>query len=104
MARFTIARPKDNRQVDEGDGVPKPAYQRVDSLAWSATDIATGKNVHVKDFPRGHRLQLFRLAVSFNRTDYVVTNDLTQDSNERDTRGVCRPVEDPRNCTAKPNK
>lgn len=79
---------KDNRQVDEGFGLPKPAYQRVDSLSWSATECASGKNVHLKDFPAGHRLQLFRLAVSPNRTDYVVTNDPTQDS-APETQKVC---------------
>ncbi len=71
---------KDNRQVDEGDGLPKPAYRRVDSLEWTQAEIESGKNVHVKDFPKGHRLQLFRLVVSKDRTDYVVTNDLTQSS------------------------
>ena len=77
-----------NRQVDEGDGLPKPAYRRVDSLAWNAEEIEAGKNVHVKDFPKSHRLQLFRLVVSKDRTDYVVTNDLTQDST-LNTQEVC---------------
>ena len=79
---------KDNRQADEGDGLPKPAYQRVDSLSWTDEELASGKNVHLKDFPAGHRLQLFRLEVSTNRTDYVVTNDLTQDSAD-ETQEVC---------------
>lgn len=79
---------KDNRQVDEGNGLPKPASRRVDSLEWSATEIESGKNVHLKDFPKGHRLQLFRLAVSTDRTDYIVTNDLTQNSTDR-TQKVC---------------
>ncbi len=51
---------KDNRQVDEGDGLPKPAYRRVDSLEWTDAGSEAGKNVHVKDFPKGHPLQLFR--------------------------------------------
>lgn len=78
---------QDNRQVDEGDGTPVN-YQRADSLVWIEQDKACGKNVHVKDFPKGHRLQLFRLAVSKDRTDYVVTNDLTQNSTD-ETRQVC---------------
>jgi hypothetical protein len=77
-----------NRQVDEGDGLPKSAYRRVDSLEWRATEIEAGKNIHVKDFPKAHRLQLFRLVVSKDRTDYVVTNDLTQDSTN-ETQEVC---------------
>ncbi len=80
---------KDNRQVDEGFGdTPKPAYRRVDSLAWMDEESEAGKNVHVKDFPKGHRLQLFRLVVSADRTDYIVTNDLTQNSTA-ETQEVC---------------
>ncbi len=77
----------DNRQIDEGDG-SVINYRRVDSLSWNEQETAQGKNIHVKDFPKGHRLQLFRLVVSADRTDYVVTNDLTQDSTN-ETRQVC---------------
>ncbi|MBA3441278.1 MAG: transposase [Pyrinomonadaceae bacterium] len=76
-----------NRQVDEGDGAVVK-YQPVDALSWSTEEKAHGKNIHVKDFPKGHRLQLFRLVVSTDRTDYVVTNDTTQNSTD-DTRVVC---------------
>jgi len=76
-----------NRQVDEGDGT-LVNYQSVDALEWTEEEKSRVKNVHVKDFPRGHRLQLFRLVVSPDRTDYVVTNDLTQNSTD-DTREVC---------------
>ena len=78
---------QDNRQVDEGAGKPIN-YQRADSLCWTEEEKAHGKNVHVKDFPKGHRLQLFRLVVSTERTDYVVTNDLTQNSTA-ETQQVC---------------
>lgn len=78
---------KDNRQVNEGDA-DRISYQRVDSLSWSAEEQLQGKSVHVKDFPKGHRLQLFRLVLSAERTDYVVTNDPTQASTA-DTREVC---------------
>ena len=78
---------QDNRQVDEGDGTIIN-YRRVDSLSWSPEEKLSGKNIHVKDFPKGHRLQLFRLVVSKDRTDYVVTNDLTQNSTD-DTQKVC---------------
>jgi hypothetical protein len=78
---------QDNRQVDEGDGAVV-AYQRVDSLEWSEEEKLSGKNIHVKDFPKGHRLHLFRLVVSKDRTDYIVTNDVTQHSTD-DTQRVC---------------
>ncbi len=78
---------KANRRVNEGDA-HHIHYQRVDSLSWSAEEQLHGKSIHVKDFPKGHRLQLFRLVFSTERTDYVVTNDTAQDSTI-DTQQVC---------------
>ncbi len=78
---------KDNRLVNEG-GADHIHYQRVDSLEWRAEEQLQGKRVHVKDFPRGHRLQLFRLVLSTERTDYVVTNDAAQHSTD-ETQQVC---------------
>ena len=78
---------KANRQVDTGDG-SAVHYQRVDALEWDAAQLAAGRPVHLKDFPKGHRLQLFRLALSSERTEYVVTNDMTQASSS-DTRQEC---------------
>lgn len=69
---------KSNRLVDETDG--QQAHCRVDSLSWSETEQQCGKQVHLKNFPKGHRLKLFRLVLSTQRTDFVVTNDLSQDS------------------------
>jgi hypothetical protein len=69
---------KDNRQVDDSPG--RQPYRRVDSLAWSADEMAKEKKIKIKGFPRDHHLRLFRVAVTTHRTDYVVTNDQTQDS------------------------
>ncbi len=68
-----------NRQVTQS---PDEPYQRVDSLTWSEAESAVGKMVHLKKFPKGHQLKLFRLALSSQRTDYVVTNDPSQDSTD----------------------
>lgn len=78
---------QDNRQVDEGDG-SAINYQRANALSWNEEEKARGKHVHAKDFPKGHRLQLFRLVVSTDRTDYIVTNDVTQHSTDG-TQQVC---------------
>lgn len=67
---------KDNRQVDDSGGA-RP-YQRVDSLDWTATELAQGKTVKLKGFPKEHKLKLFRVALSTQRTEYIVTNDQTQ--------------------------
>lgn len=66
---------KSNRLVNES-GLPKD-YHRVDALSWNDLEQQQGKQVHLKDFPKGHVLKLFCLPFSTERTDYVVTNDNT---------------------------
>lgn len=77
---------KDNRQVDDSGG--QQPYQRVDALDWSLTELEHGKRLKIKGFPKDHKVQCFRVAVSTHRTDFVVTNDLTQDSTEA-TQQAC---------------
>lgn len=69
---------KSNRLVDESKG--NKAYCRVDSLDWSADDINNGKIIKIHKFPKDHKVKLFRVTVSTNRTDYVITNDVAQKS------------------------
>jgi hypothetical protein len=57
-----------------------PTYYRVDELAWSRDELRGGRLVHLKQFPAGHQVKLFRLTLSNERTDYLVTNEVTQDS------------------------
>ena len=77
---------KDNRQVDDSD--EQRGYVRMDSLTWSDAEVQHGKVLHIKDFPAGHRVKVFRLVLSPKRTDYIVTNDMAQDS-AQDTQEVC---------------
>jgi Transposase DDE domain len=69
---------KDNRQVDDSGAARK--FQRVDSLHWSDKELACGKVIKIKDFPKEHKVKLFRVVISTNRTDFVVTNDASQNS------------------------
>ncbi len=73
----------------------KQAHQRVDKLVWDETETEHGKLIHIKDFPKGHRVKVFRLVLSTKRTDYVVTNDIDQDSARaaNDNRGLCWKIE-----------
>jgi len=71
---------KDNRQVDDSQG--EQPYCRVDALEWSEAELACGKRIKIKGFPKEHKAQCFRVAVTTHRTDYVVTNDLAQDSTQ----------------------
>ena len=50
---------KDNRQVDDSSG--QRPYQRVDTLSWTAAELAHGKGVKIKGFPKAHKVQLFRV-------------------------------------------
>lgn len=68
----------DNRLVDDSGGVLE--YCRADALQWSAGELNTGKLIKIKQFPRDHKVKLFRVEVSKNRTDWVATNDLGQNS------------------------
>lgn len=77
---------KCNRRVD-ASGDTKP-YQRIDELVWSSEELTHGKLIKVRGFPRDKKVKLFRVTVSTNRTDFVVTNDLTQDSTDV-TQEVC---------------
>jgi len=52
------------------------------SIRWSGMRALsrTAKTIKIKGFPKHHKVKLFRVEVSTHRTDWVVTNDLTQDS------------------------
>lgn len=69
---------KSNRHVDDSGGTR--SYQRVDALAWDNSDLEHGKRIKLKGLPKDHKVKLFRVARSTTRTDFVVTNDLTQDT------------------------
>ena len=77
---------KDNRQVDDS-GAEQP-YRRVDGLQWSEEERGHGKVVKIKGFPKEHKVKLFRVVLSIQRTDYVVTNDFAQD-NTQAVQQVC---------------
>ncbi len=73
---------KANRLVDDS-GNPKggkAAYKAVSQLDWDQTALERGKLVKVKGFPGSTKVKLFCVQVATNRTDYVITNDLTQNS------------------------
>lgn len=71
---------KDNRQVDDSGGTQP--YRRIDSLQWTETELQQGKMIKIKEFPATHKVKVFRVAFSTERTDYVVTNEITQDNLE----------------------
>lgn len=85
---------KSNRQVDDS-GAEQP-YRRVDALSWSKHELERGKLVKIKGFPKDYKVKLFRVVVSSNRTEWIVTNDLSRDSTRdaRKVRGVRWKIEE----------
>ena len=77
---------KTNRLVDDSGGIEK--YQSVENLIWSDSELKSGKLIKIKNFPKDHKVQLFRVPVSTNRTDYIVTNDVACSSSS-DAREAC---------------
>jgi len=77
---------RDNRLVDDSFGI-RP-YRHADSPEWSDHELSSGKIVKIKDFPKDHKVELFRVVLSSRRTDYVVTNDMAQDDTSA-VRKVC---------------
>ena len=77
---------KSNRRVDDSGGTQP--YQRVDELVWSTEDLHQGKFIKIRGFPKDHKMKLFRVTVSTNRTEFVATNDLSQASTDA-VQNVC---------------
>ena len=71
---------KDNRQVDDSAG--NQPYRRIDKLDWTDREQQQGKTLKIKGFPAEHKVKAFRVVLSTQRTDYVVTNEITQDNVE----------------------
>jgi len=67
---------KKNRLVDDSRG--EQPYRAIETLDWTPEELLSGKGVKVKKFAQDTRLKLFRVVVSTNRTDFIVTNDMTQ--------------------------
>lgn len=71
---------KKNRLVDDSKG-EKP-YRSVETLDWDEYARQNGKLVKVRGFPKDYKVKLFRVIVSTDKTEYVITNDMIQDSTE----------------------
>jgi hypothetical protein len=75
-----MARLKRNRLVDDTGGVER--YKQIEQLCWLREEQQQGKLIKIKNFPSNKKVKLFRVTVSTDRTDYIVTNDLSQNSTD----------------------
>ena len=67
---------KSNRIVDDTGGIEK--YKNIEQLSQNESEKLSGKIIKTKGFPRDKKVKLFLASVSANRTEYIVTNDLSQ--------------------------
>lgn len=77
---------KRNRLARKPDN--KEHYQPITQLSWSEEELQKGKPIRLKGMPREFAMKMFRVSVSTNRIDYVVTNDTSQTCTD-DTQKVC---------------
>lgn len=80
LGKFYYCPLKKNRLVDDSEGREK--YKPVSSLNWSKEDLVQGKVIKIKTFPQDKKVKLFRVLVSTDKTEFIVTNELTQDSTD----------------------
>lgn len=72
---------KSNRLVDDSGG--RTSYRPVKELAWSADNLVFGKTIKIHKFPKHFKVRLFRVVVTPDRTEYIVTNsDVTHNSTD----------------------
>jgi tRNA-binding EMAP/Myf-like protein len=71
---------KRNRLVDDTSG--QENYKRIELLPWDKQELKSGKIIKIKKFPGAKKVKLFRVTVSTDRTDFIATNDLSQDSTD----------------------
>jgi hypothetical protein len=78
MGKYYYCPLKRNRLVD--DTGAREEYKKVESLNWSQEELEQGKIIKIKGFPKDKKVKLFRVIISTDKTDFVATNDLNQDS------------------------
>jgi DDE superfamily endonuclease len=67
------------------------SYQQVADLFFDEHELEGGKLVHLHKFPKGHLVRLFRLVLSDQRTDFLITNEVRQQTASEIQQGyTCR--------------
>ena len=77
LDKFFCCPIRKNRKVDDSGGTQP--YQSVEQLTWSEHELEQGKHVKLRKFPQETKVKLFRVTVSDHSTEYLVTNDQSQD-------------------------
>ncbi len=67
---------KVNRLVDDTNN--KEPYKGVEKLEWTEQELKEGKIIKIKKTSKNMKVKLFRVTISNNRTEYIITNDMSQ--------------------------
>jgi len=65
-----------NRLVDDSNALNP--YKPVSELEWTQQELITGKVIKLKKFAQDKKVKLFRVVICSDKTEYIVTNDRTQ--------------------------
>lgn len=71
---------KSNRKIDDSGG--KEPYKQAFETSFTNEEVKSGKLIKVFKMPMDTYFKLFRVLVSTTRTDYIITNDIAQNSTE----------------------
>ena len=71
---------KSNRKIDDSGG--KEPYKQVFETSFTNEEVKAGKLIKVFKMPMDTYFKLFRVLVTTTRTDYIITNDTTQQSTQ----------------------
>jgi Transposase DDE domain len=69
---------KNNRKIDDSGG--KEPYKQAFETSFTNEEVKSGKLIKVFKMPMDTYFKLFRVLVSTTRTDYIITNDIAQNS------------------------
>lgn len=67
---------KANRKIDDTTG--EQPYKQVQEAFWTTQDVKQGKTIKLHKMAMDTYFKLFRVLVTPTRTDYIITNDISQ--------------------------
>jgi len=63
-------------------------YCQIKEFSWNEINYAEGQQVRLKGMPEAIPMKVFSVSVTTNRTDFIVTNDVSQNCTD-DTKKIC---------------
>ena len=67
---------KKNRMIDDSGG--QEDYKKAEDVKWTQNELQHGKVIKIRKFPKDYKVKLFRVSMSTHRTEYIVTNNMSE--------------------------